>query len=44
MSLWIGVVALILALLVWLGPEARGLDFEKEATDRIPTFDSRDRQ
>ncbi|OOG50215.1 MFS transporter [Rhodanobacter sp. C01] len=29
MSLWIAVVAVILALLVWLGPEARGLDFEK---------------
>jgi hypothetical protein len=25
-------VALILALLVWLGPEARGLDFGKEAS------------
>ena len=29
MSLWIAAVAVILALLVWLGPEARGLDFEK---------------
>lgn len=29
MSLWIAVVALLLALLVWLGPEARGLDFDK---------------
>lgn len=28
MSLWIGMVAVILALLLWLGPEARGLDFE----------------
>ena len=27
MSLWIAVVAVVLALLVWLGPEARGLDF-----------------
>ncbi len=27
MSVWIAAVALLLALLVWLGPEARGLDF-----------------
>ncbi|MEO7065850.1 MAG: MFS transporter [Rhodanobacter sp.] len=27
MSLWIGVVALLLALLTWLGPEARGARF-----------------
>ncbi|MGC1548326.1 MAG: MFS transporter [Rhodanobacter sp.] len=29
MSLWIAAVALILALLVWLGPEARGVGFGK---------------
>ncbi|HEY8683208.1 MAG TPA: MFS transporter [Rhodanobacter sp.] len=29
MSLWMTVVALILALLVWLGPEAHGTDFEQ---------------
>jgi SHS family lactate transporter-like MFS transporter len=29
MSVWIAAVALILALLVWLGPEARGLDFTR---------------
>ena len=29
MSLWIGMVALLLALLTWLGPEARGLDFDQ---------------
>jgi MFS transporter, SHS family, lactate transporter len=29
MSLWIGAVALLLALLVWLGPEARGVGFGK---------------
>ena len=27
MSLWIGTVAIVLALLAWLGPEARGTDF-----------------
>jgi MFS transporter, SHS family, lactate transporter len=27
MSLWIAAVALLLALLVWLGPEARGVGF-----------------
>jgi SHS family lactate transporter-like MFS transporter len=27
MSLWIAGVALLLALLVWLGPEARGVRF-----------------
>jgi SHS family lactate transporter-like MFS transporter len=27
MSLWIAVVAVLLALLVWLGPEARGVGF-----------------
>jgi len=29
MSLWIAAVALVLALLVWLGPEARGVGFAK---------------
>ena len=29
MSLWIGTVAVLLALLTWLGPEARGLDFDQ---------------
>ncbi|MEO7050086.1 MAG: MFS transporter [Rhodanobacter sp.] len=29
MSVWIAAVALLLALLVWLGPEARGLDFTR---------------
>ena len=27
MSLWMAVVAVVLALLVWLGPEARGVGF-----------------
>jgi SHS family lactate transporter-like MFS transporter len=27
MSIWIAVVALVLALLAWLGPEARGVGF-----------------
>jgi len=27
MSVWIAVVAIVLALLVWLGPEARGVGF-----------------
>ena len=27
MSLWIGTVAVVLALLAWLGPEARGVEF-----------------
>ena len=31
MSLWIGAVALLLALLAWLGPEARGVGFGKES-------------
>jgi SHS family lactate transporter-like MFS transporter len=31
MSLWIAVVALLLAGLVWAGPEARGVDFSKPA-------------
>ncbi|GAB2584168.1 MFS transporter [Dyella jejuensis] len=30
MSLWIAAVAVLLALLVWLGPEARGVDFARE--------------
>ena len=34
MSLWIGVVAVVLALLVWLGPEARGVDFN--APEALP--------
>jgi SHS family lactate transporter-like MFS transporter len=29
MSLWMAVVAVVLALLVWLGPEARGVGFGK---------------
>jgi len=29
MSLWVAVVAVVLALLVWLGPEARGVGFGK---------------
>jgi SHS family lactate transporter-like MFS transporter len=29
MSTWIGAVALLLALLTWLGPEARGVGFGK---------------
>jgi SHS family lactate transporter-like MFS transporter len=32
MSTWIAVVALVLALLVWLGPEARGLEFGKDSS------------
>ena len=32
MSLWIGVVAVVLAALVWLGPEARGAGFGKAAS------------
>jgi SHS family lactate transporter-like MFS transporter len=32
MSLWIAVVAVVLALLVWLGPEARGVGFGKAAS------------
>jgi SHS family lactate transporter-like MFS transporter len=31
MSLWIAVVALVLAALIWAGPEARGVDFSKPA-------------
>jgi SHS family lactate transporter-like MFS transporter len=31
MSLWIAVVALVLAGLIWVGPEARGVDFSKPA-------------
>jgi SHS family lactate transporter-like MFS transporter len=33
MSVWIGIVAVVLALLVWLGPEARGVGFGKAAKD-----------
>ncbi|OOG44090.1 MFS transporter [Rhodanobacter sp. C06] len=32
MSLWIAVVAVVLALLVWLGPEARGVGFGKSGS------------
>jgi SHS family lactate transporter-like MFS transporter len=32
MSLWIAVVAVVLAALVWLGPEARGVDFGNRAS------------
>ena len=32
MSLWIAVVAVLLALLVWLGPEARGVGFGRRAS------------
>ena len=32
MSLWIAAVAVLLALLVWLGPEARGVGFGKPRT------------
>lgn len=32
MSLWIAVVAVVLALLVWLGPEARGVGFGRQAS------------
>jgi SHS family lactate transporter-like MFS transporter len=30
MSTWIAVVAAVLALLTWLGPEARGVGFGKD--------------
>jgi SHS family lactate transporter-like MFS transporter len=34
MSLWMGAVAVLLALLAWFGPEARGVGFGKTASRR----------